>query len=496
MLSLLFLLAGASGARAAPFQFFGYDTASIGVANSNVAYGDSYGVLFTNPALMSRFEPQTSVGLIVYVPRLSIDLMDRPQNADVSMAYYDTNVSMYQFIPDRPIPTVELKTQRHDNRVNDPVAYLTTGFTYDFDVPGFRIGALTVIPLVEVLQISTHYFDEREQYYTNTVHYARFGEWSPIIGGIVGASYSPIQYLSLGLSLQVSVGLVAAMGLYIPEATVQEYGLMNVSETKAVVKFRPIVGVQVEPTEWMSLGLNWRNESYVRTDATGHLDLWNYHENSLDQTVPRYVVQNYDLALDYEPMELTLALGFQYAGWRVQGGATWSRWSNYIDDHAQSPQDSAARPPVNPGDPLIDGDDYAWRDTFSTNIGASYRYAEWGEGRLGFVYSPSPVPDQRGRTNFADGHLWCVAAGNRFTLPVFDKRLTIDLGFQFWRLVQRTVYKDPLQIRDEFPDGSLTILQNTPVTAAEGLQTNNAGFPGYTQKGYLIVTSASVGLEF
>jgi len=493
---LLIISGIATESHAAPFRMFGYDTAAMGTANSNVAYGESYSVLFSNPALMSRFEPQAGAGLAVYIPNLRADLMDRPKNADVNMKYLDTNVSMYQHVPDRPIPTIELKTQREDNHINDPVTYFLTGGTYDFNIDGFRVGGLTVLPLVEVLQISSYYFDEREQYYTNTVHFPLFGEWSPIIGGMVGTSYSPVKYVSFGFSLQINVGLVADMGIFVPEATVQEYGLMNVSGTKAVVKFRPIIGFQTEPTDWMAIGVTWRNESYVRTDAKGRLDLWNYHDSTLDQTIPRFVVQSYDMVLDYEPMELSGALGFKYASWMIQGGITWNRWSQYIDHHGKHPEEVAINKPINPGDLIVNGDHYKWKDTISTNIGTTYKYLGWGEARLGFAYSPSPVPDQVGRTNYADNDLWCLAVGHKFTFDVFKKKLMVDLGLQFWQMLQKTVNKDPRQIRDEFPDNSRTILESSVIASAEGLQTNNPGFPGYTQKGWLIVTSASVGMEF
>jgi long-subunit fatty acid transport protein len=479
---------------------FGYDSSATGGANSEVAYGESYGVLYSNPALMSSFEPQTGVSVMFYKPSLQVNLMDRPSGTDVPLAIYDTNVSNFPHLKDRALPTVELEYARSDRDVQNMQSYLGAGMTYSFGIKGFRVGTVAVIPLIDVVQIQTSFPDEREQYFSNTVHLSRFGEWSPIIGGIVGTSYSPIKYISMGIGLQISATSIAGMGIYTPEATVQDYGLMNM-DMKMGVKFRPIVGLQSEPADWISIGFTWRNESYIGVDAAGGLYLWNYHTTEFEDPMNRYtepkrVKQQYKMVVDYEPMELAGALGFQYDGWKIQGVLTWNRWSNYRDHHGQRPEDAATFIPVNPGDILVKGDDYRWMDTLAVNVGTSYRYVDWAQTKVGFSYYPSPVPAQRGRTNYADSNLWCAALGQRFDFAVFEEKFSFELGFQFWQMLQRTTNKDPNQIVDEFADASRTILDNSPVTAAEGLQTNNPGFPGYTVKGWMLVTSATFNYQF
>lgn len=484
-------------AQAGPFSLIGYDTSAMAGANSDVAYGESYGVLFSNPALMSRFEPITGVSFVLYKPELKVELMDRPAGVDISMIQHKTNVNDFAYIADRSVPTVTLENPRADHRITDTQVYLGVGMTYSFGLKGFRIGAVTMLPLMDQLKVRSYYADEREQYFTNTVHFARFGEWTPIVGGIVGASYSPIQYISLGIGLQISAGMVAGMNIYIPEASVQDYGLMAIDQMKMAVKFRPIIGIQSEPTEWMSIGLTWRNESYVDTDAYGKMNLWKFNDNdNLDGWSPKRVTQKYKATLDYEPMEVAASLGFKYAGWKIQGGVTWNRWSNFIGLQGDRPQEVAVNTPVNAGDMITQGSDYEWMDTISATAGTSYRYTDWGEAKLGFNYAPSPVPAQRGRTSYADSNVWGLGLGNRFNIEVMEKTFILELAFQFWQMTERTTYKDPNQVRDEFPDASKENLTGETVTAAQGLQTNSPGFPGYTQKGWMIVTSAALVYQF
>ena len=59
-------------------------------------------------------------------------------------------------------------------------------------------------------------------------------------------------------------------------------------------------------------------------------------------------------------------------------------------------------------------------------------------------------------------------------------------------MLDTTVYKDPSQIRDEFADRATTLIGGQPMSEAEGLQTNNPGFPGYDFGGWTLVGSASL----
>ncbi len=511
MLWMIFTAGGflAFDAQAAPFRMTGYDTAAIGSANSEIVYGSSYGVLSTNPALMSRYEPSSSIEFILMKPSLKVNLMDRPQNADISIMLYNTQIDKYKNNPDVALPTSELRESRADHNVDELLTYISTGITYSFGIKGFRAGGFLILPVMEQIDAKLKYYDERESFFSNTVHLARFGEWSPQITGMLGVSYSPIKYVSFGAALQASAMLVAGMDIYVPDAQVQDYALTN-AETTVTGKLRPIIGVQVEPLDWMALGITWKWRSYAEVDGSGKMQLWNFHETfeaaEEAQTTPKRVTIDSDFVLDYEPMELTGGLGFRYAGWNIQGAFTWNRWVDYRDDHAQRPQESAVYASADPrfdedgvliyGPSYFTGDDYKWSDTFSTNIGTSWQYVDWAKTSLGFSWYNSPVPAQTGRTSYADSDTWCLALGQRFDFTILEQNFNAALGFQFWQMIQRTVYKNAGRIQDEFPDDSITPIELAEVEAAKGLQTNNPGFPGYTVKGWMIVSSLSLGFEF
>ena len=498
-----------TGAKAAPFRYFGFDTMSMAGANADVAYGNSYGVVYSNPALMSRFEPALGVNLMVFTEQFNIDLMDRPRAADISTLYYDTQVSNYTQNGDRALATQELSSRSRKNTKNDDTMfYVGLGTTYSFGIDGFRLGGLLMLPVVHRIggktvfaqvDMGMRYYDEREQYYTNQLHFARFGEWQRILTGLLGVSYSPIKQLSIGVSAQLSATSKADLNLYIPEVTVEDYGLNNI-DMKLGLTARPIVGIQAEPLEWLALGLVWKGESYISVDGKGGLNLYNYHEtytNQKDQrTIPKRVNQKYKFAIDYEPMEVNASIGARYKTWNIQGVMSWDRWSKFKDEHNETPQKAVAYNPVNPGDPIINGKAFRWSDTLNVSVNTSWKYLETTEAKIGFAYRPSPVPAQVGRTSYADADAWGISAGHHFE---FEEDFSFDLGFQFWSLLSRKVYKDPRLMRDEFPDGSATnsgAEGNQAVATAQGVQTNNPGFPGYSLNGWQIVVSAAVSYKF
>lgn len=488
---------------------FGYDSSSVAGANSDVAYGNSYGVLFSNPALLSRQKAHSGIDLMYYHSKLNVDLMERPAGADIPITMFDTSKSPAGKNLFRALPTVELVHERADNNIDKGQVYLGLGFNFSADkilkaLDGLNVGGVVQLPLAKQVEMKTFYFDEREQYFTNTVHFARFGEWSPIVTGILGFSYSPpwVDWLSVGVGVVASVSAIAKLELYIPDPQVQSYMLTN-TNMEGALKFRPVVGVQFEPTEYLGIGLTWRHESYMEVDGTGNLYLYNYHltppeaeEYSSEYiNIPKRAKTKFKMAMDYEPMEVSLGLGFKKAGFTGQAAVTYNRWSQFRDIHNASPQQAAVYEPNNAGGTLVNGSDYAWTDTVSASASLAYKYYnDWFEAKIGGAFYPTPTPAQKGRTNYADNDLWCISAGHFFQWGELPFYTTIAL--QFWQMVGREVHKDPNQIRDEFPDGISTTFDPSLVPVAAGLQTNNPGFPGYSIDGWLIVSNISIHYQF
>ena len=492
-------LAVPSTVHAGPFRLTGFDTASIADGNSHVASGGGLGVLYSNPALLSHIPPQIQMHFIVLRPNMTISLMDKPSNSDVPFSIYDSDVARGEETIDRALPTRELRRKRRNTYVEEWQSYFGLGFCHSFSLKGFRLGALFLVPGDYMATISTNYADEREQYFSNQVHFFRFGEWQKLVTGLAGVSYSPVKWISLGVSVQMRLAAAIDLDIYVPKATMQEYAVFN-TDVDARTTFRPIAGIQIIPWEYIDLGLVFRWRSSIDVDDHGHLELWNYHETVTSDEVAKtelnHINQDYKISIDYEPMELSGGIGGHYAGFSGRFAVTWNRWVDYYDMHHEHPEEAAEYQLLDKEDRPPSGKRYEFKDTVSFNVGAQYRYLEWAEAKAGLAYYPSPIPPQTGRTNYADGDTLMASVGHRFDFEILEERFKVEIGLQFWQMLPRTTNKNPAAVRDEFPDSSTSLYTDEVMSEAQGLQSNNPGFPGYEQSGWVLVMSSSFHYYF
>ncbi|MBI5524878.1 MAG: hypothetical protein HY897_00940 [Deltaproteobacteria bacterium] len=507
--SLCVALALATAASANPFALLGYDVESGALANSNVSFGSSLGVLYTNPALLADVGNQAGIAVTFNLPRLDVKLQAKPQSSRIPTSIYDSSIGNMPGLQDRALPAAELLNPASDNEVRDVNAYLGVGMAYNFGVRRFQLGVLAQLPISSwnSAEVATHFNDEREANFSNKIYLMRFGQWERIAAVLAGAAYSPLPWLDVGVGAQVSLAAKVRLKLYIPDATVQDYSQSNVGSEIAGA-LRPVAGLRFRPLDWLAVGAAWRNESYVSMDGGGGLDLWNYHEPVPDKLVPKRTTQKYSMALDYEPMEISVGVGVKLREVTTQVAVMWQQWSQYLDHHAAHAQSYAEFPsspflpvlsdgaydPTNGG--AIDADEYRFNNTFNVQWSGQWRFKEWGEASLGACWYPTPAPAQLGRTNFADNDLLGITAGSRFDFNLLKLDWTLAVNLQVWQMFERTTYKDPAQVYDEFPDAARTLVANNPMSEAAGLQTNNPGYPGYEAGGILVATGFSLMHRF
>jgi long-chain fatty acid transport protein len=481
-------------AVAGPHRLIGYDSWSVGRSNSQSAYGASPGVLYSNPALLTDLEDQFGLGIILIQPSLKATLMERPPNADVPITFYDSDVGIEGSNLDRPLPTVELPNQRANNNRDSLSSYLAIGLVHSLGCEDFRLGLTMLVPASGLIGFETYYPDERDQYFSNTVHFTRFGEWSEVFTVLLGAAYRPLDWLSVGASVETSLNAKATLNAFVPEATVQDYALANLSMDADPIA-RAIVGVNARPLEMLSFSVVWRDRRFFKMDTDALLNLWNYHEPG-DTTVPKRVKQDHLLALDFEPMEVSLAAGVHFDELTAEVSVTWNHWADYLDVHHQRAQETAVFEPTNPDDPEIEGGPFAFSDTWSVGAGVAWEYLQGFTATGGLAYRPSPVPAQTGRTNYVDNDILSASLGHRFNFSLWDRSLQVDVGLQFIYMLNETVHKDFSMIRDEFADRARTLIDGQPMSEAQGLQTNNPGFPGYEFGGWSLAGSVSLSYLF
>ncbi len=467
------------------FSMQGYDTESASVLNSNIVYGSSAGSLYTNPALIGGLKNHLAINFNLNIPSLKIKLMEKPVHSDVPISIYDSNVSNNKnnF---KTLPTVELINGRGDTIVDDSVAFVGIGLAYNFNIPEFQLAGIIQLPVSfpEAAVLSTHYNDEREAIFSNKLYFTRFGQWEKVAAGLAGASYDILPQLSLGVAAQITITTKTHLAIYIPDASVQDYSLAN-ADASISTGLRPIAGLIYRPFDWLSVGAVFRDESWVKVDGTGELLLWNYHEADPYKTIPKRTVQKFPLAISYEPREYELGLGIKYSRLAGQFAVMFQEWPLYRDQHNRHPYVLD-----NPLSADIESK-FHFKSTFNYLGSINWDYAEDKSFKVGAAFYPTPVKAQTGRTNYVDNDLIAFSLGHRYDFELFKREFSMNAMAQFFYMFKRTTYKDPSLILDEFPDDSTTLLSNSPMLEAKGLQTNNPGFPGYESYGFVL----SLGLN-
>jgi hypothetical protein len=179
-------------------------------------------------------------------------------------------------------------------------------------------------------------------------------------------------------------------------------------------------------------------------------------------------MQTYNFSQGSEP--LRFAIGGSYSGpLRADGRAPWEigiqllgeRWSQYYDRQDEHPLDP-------------------WNNTISVAIGGGFLWRE-RHVTADIGYSPSPVPDQTGRSNYVDNSRLLASAGIEGPVRFLGKELEAGITlFGSW-FIPRETTKDP--------NAAHPVVDEDPGTA--GLQTNNPGYPGWKSTGYMLGAGAT-----
>jgi long-chain fatty acid transport protein len=343
------------------------------------------------------------------------------------------------------------------------------------------LGLYAMIPLSEFTTAHAFYNDEREQYFSNSLHPELYSDRMTATSLAFGVGGRVTDRLSAGLTFTLSLRNRATAPVYVSNLADLDTVLLD-SEIGVQAAVAPHVGLAYDVAPRLRLAATVHSEQAFEIE-TGF---------------------NYLLATGSE-QSATVTFTHAWMPWSVAGGAVYelaprgpdqvalaatavlARWSRYKDRHSERPHP-----------------DYAWADTLSGSAGIRHR-----RGALrSFVdvgYQPSPVPAQTGRTNYVDNDRLGLAGGGDLELARWGGRVRVGLQVQGHRLLRRHVTKFvpppnpqpnpnepgfgdghyPQLVIDEVPDDAVDGVLGEPIPGREGLQTNNPGFPGFASDGWV-----------
>jgi long-subunit fatty acid transport protein len=182
-------------------------------------------------------------------------------------------------------------------------------------------------------------------------------------------------------------------------------------------------GVTYNPADWLSLGLSFRDK--INSDSTGYQYLYilpvDQNGNvdvALANKLPVIKVP-VEINLFFSPREYTLGIGLKGSMITAALDLTYSEWSGYKGPHIETPQ---------PG----------FKDTFNPKLGIELAASDKIKLRAGYMYRPTPAPEQNSIYNYLDGdtHIFTTGAGYSFG----DS--TIDAHVQYHYMPDGEVSKD------------------------------------------------------
>jgi len=450
---------------------------------------------YFNPALLADGAPGFHLGVFILGQRLGVIVDGRALsdlcaggNCDVPSvddrgpeSFRDEATGMP--IADPTLPTAWLQNghgsltprpRQGQGSGRQTRAYQTVGLI----APIFRgrvvLGLFAMIPLGEFTTAKAFYNDEREQYFSNSLHPELYGDRLTATSLAFGGGFRVRKDLAVGATFTLSLANNAAAPVYVSNLNNLDTVLLD-SDIAVEAAVAPHLGVAWDPLTRLRLVGTLHTEQAFKI-ATG----FNYTLATGDE-------QSTTLHFTHSYMPLTLGVG---GSWRFHedGGlaatavVTYARWSQYRDRHDANP-----------------GGEYGWSDTLSAAAGLRYAAGDWS-ARLDATFVPTPVPPQTGRSNYVDSDRVGAAGGVERSFTLWGSRFRAGVDVVAHRVLHRHVTKfvdasNPELVLDEVPDTAVDVL-GTAVPNRTGLQTNNPGFPGFASGGWILGSGLRLAIEY
>lgn len=467
----------ASPALANPFELFGASAGSAALGQAVTARVDDWSALWHNPGGLGLAQPHMSVGTQLSFDDVSVRLKPRPAGYDLPDLGAGSPV----------IPSRYRLNQRQDSQDIPNLYDFVLGAVGSFGLENLRFGVALALPLNRLGRQASHFADEREQYASNRLNFELLGERSQHQVILLGVGYRFLPWLSAGAAFSLMPRGKALSTVYLADATRQQQVEINVDNDQ-VGHAEPILGVTAQATERLRLGLSYRAANWFGLDLENRIQIKGFQGDP--GAFP--VVQRVGLALNYSPTQWAAGMAGKWEKLTLSLDAVYSRWSRYIDTQGQAVGERTANSAAGQG----------FRDVVSVRGGLEWLANRDRKVRIGLQWEPTPVPDQVARSNYVDNDRLVVAVGASHAMDLLGNPVELQWHLGVHRLMPRDTNKQALasqprcadgvqQLCDELADDTQDPTTGLATPAAQGLQTGNPGFPGWTSQGTLL----SLGLD-
>jgi len=396
-----------SAIHAGPCQAFGLGGQAIAMGGAVAAYAEDYAATFYNPAGLAFLDKATfGLGFVYGSPDLRIN-GDR-QDVDLIRAFQVGG---------------------------------SFGLGSEWFLSRIRLGVAAHIPTSTALLLGAS-DPVKPNYVLYTIDPQRMAIF-------LGGAFRILPSLSFGGGVSILAEADFNLNLSLKSSSF----LTHYSPSK--FNFDPILGLKFKPSESVSLAAVYREAKNATLRPQLKLFLGE------TQLVPTINVYN---LFGYEPREIVLAAMYRYRErFTVELDVTWMDYSAFQAPTPRYEFEEEVPDWIKVLLSMENFPDAGFHDIYVPRVGAEFIVNKYLTIRGGYCYRPSPVPDQRGITNYADSdkHVISVGSGINLLLPakLGNKPFHIDGVFQVHILEERSVVKDNPQdpVGDYTIDGEILL---------------------------------------
>jgi hypothetical protein len=437
---------------------------------------------YFNPGLLPLTAESFDVSFFTLGDDTTVTVDPRPAGVDVGRSIYDAWLGDGQGgiapLEDSPLATGDLSPRQEGRSSGGFRNYLGIGMSKRLVEDKVVFGFLLVVPIEQLQGQQAFFNDEREQYFSNSLHFELYEDRLDLITFSFAAGSRISKMLSVGVGFSAGIETEARTPVYVPDGSDLGTVLLD-SEVTVDFALSPHFGVVARPNDRVLVSATLHTPTAVTIKGRNELQV----ANGVTE------VQEFAFTSGYEP--LSLSLGGAVDVWTdtsplkravtAVATGTYRTWSRYEDRHGEHPGQE-------------------WKDTVQVAAGGRYRSGE----SLGYVdatFVPSPVPRQSGRSNYVDNHRVSVTTGIRAVTEILGVSIKGGFQLQAHQLIARHTSKNPDAadpVLDEFPDNAVdpTVDPSAFLPEAQGLQSNNPGYPGFSSEGWIFGAGITMSADF
>lgn len=464
MASVIMSVVAVPVVQASSFDVYGAGARSAAMGGAQVANPEGASAVYDNVAGLAGQEPEFRVGGFATFVDAPILLKTRPQGYDVP--------DLGSRSP--ALPSEQTRRERSDSDGPRPLYGVQLGAVTDFGDTRTRAGAMVMLPTNGLLDLQTHFPDERERYFSNQLHHEIVGSriHRPVID--LGVARPLTDRISFGVGGTYLPGTAVTTGAFVRDPADQSDVDLN-ADVYVGSQWGFVTGVQFEIIEDLRLGLTYRGGVAFVIEGANEVQVRGIEasEEESRQTIDWVPVST--------PSSLRAGAAWGVGDVELSLDGRYVFWSSHVNTH---------------------GEMAGFRDSAEARTGVEWASSQDTRLRAGAGFVQSPVPAQTGRTNYVDNARLSGSVGASHRFEMWQREMKASWFVQFQHLLRRETDKEQLQsypncqpgesaLCDEVPDDTQNPRTGQPYAEAQGLQTGNPGFPGFVSGGWL----GAVGIE-